>query len=106
MIIYRTRTAFLSAERDGLQVIGVDFREIGWLKSDFLSDLVTDALDHEGENIALTVETEGHVTSDGRVTVNLPGYDGDRGLAEIQLFGEGTVAETRRHLTFAEQPPY
>ena len=106
MIIYRTRTAFSSAEKDSLQEIGVDFREIGWLKSDFLLDLDTDALDHERENIALMVETEGNVTSDGRVTVNLPGYDGDRGLAEIQLFGEGSVAETEMASNFGGTAPF
>ena len=91
VIIYRVGTPFAAAEKDSLQDLGIDFREIDWSFSALEEGLEVDSLSagslqpnffDEDENIARTALLRG-----GRISINITGQENTL-LAQVLLDGD------------------
>ena len=95
VIIYRVGTPFAAAEKDSLQDLGIDFREISWSFSALEEGLELDSLSagslqpnffDEDENIARTALLRG-----GRISINITGQENTL-LAQVLLDGDPSTA--------------
>ena len=95
VIIYRVGTPFAAAEKDSLQDLGIDFREINWSFSALEEGLEVDSLSagslqpnffDEDENIAQTALLRG-----GRISINITGQENTL-LAQVLLDGDPSTA--------------
>ena len=95
VILYRVGTPFTAAEKDSLQDLGIDFREIDWSFSALEKGLELDSLSigslqpnfFDGdENIARTALFRG-----GRISINITGQENTL-LAQVLLDGDPSTA--------------
>ena len=95
VILYRVGTPFTTAEKDSLQNLGIDFREIDWSFSELEEGLELDSLSagslqpnffDEDENIARTALLRG-----GRISINITGQENTL-LAQVLLDGDPSTA--------------
>ena len=95
VILYRVGTPFTAAEKDSLQNLGIDFREIDWSFLALEEGLELDSLSagslqpnffDEDENIARTALLRG-----GRISINITGQENTL-LAQVLLDGDPSTA--------------